>query len=253
MKEIPITVPKAGDTFMLGNAKVQVLMPKEQAPCSANTSIVLRVTYGRYSFLFMGDSEQMDEDVLLTSSTSIRSTVIKIGHHGSGSSTFSPLLHAVRPQYAVISVGSKNDHGHPDKRVLQLLKDSGVILFRTDMQGTITFLSNGSELHVLTQKNAEANTYIYQGGYGNSIKYVFNPTAAPVNTRPIPPPAAKTGEPVTYIVNVNPKAKEPKFHKAGYSCAESIKPANRLACSCSWQELQSRGYTPCKKCCPCEP
>ena len=141
---VSISVPSAGDTFTLGSASVTVLGPINPSDEPNNTSIVFRIVYGSTSFLFTGDAEREEEQDILDAGYSLSSTVLKVGHHGSENSTTYPFLREVMPQYAVISVGADNSYGHPTEETLSRLRDAGVTVYRTDMQGNIicTILSS---------------------------------------------------------------------------------------------------------------
>ena len=143
---VDITVPQPGDKFDLGSAEVTVLGPVEAYTEVNNTSLVLRIVYGRTSFLFTGDMEQEAEKALVASGRWLASTVLKVGHHGSDSSSSYAFLQAVRPRYAVISVGEDNEYGHPDAAVLQRLEDLGTVIYRTDRDGDILLTSNGQNV-----------------------------------------------------------------------------------------------------------
>lgn len=138
-----LTVPKAGETFALGAAEVEILACDPEAEDTNNTSIVLRVSYGETSFLFMADAETPVERELLDAGTDLSATVLKVGHHGSGTSTSYRFLNEVMPAYAVISVGKDNSYGHPDEAVLSRLEDAGARILRTDELGDILFVSDG--------------------------------------------------------------------------------------------------------------
>lgn len=103
-----ITVPAVGDTFTLGEATVTVVAVNSVPEDTNNTSIVIRIVYGDTSFLFTGDAEQETEEKILESDQDIESTVLKVGHHGSSTSTSQAFLDAVNPTYAVISCGKDN-------------------------------------------------------------------------------------------------------------------------------------------------
>lgn len=150
-----ITVPKAGDEFSLGGAQVRILGPTDPQAEGNNSSIVLKVTFGDTSFLFTGDAEREEEQELLESGYDLESTVLKVGHHGSDTSTSYLFLRTVNPQYAVISVGANNTYGHPTEAVLSRLRDADVKTFRTDLQGTITAVSDGKKVTFQTERNAE--------------------------------------------------------------------------------------------------
>ena len=115
-----ITIPEAGDSFSLGSAQVKILGPVRETDETNNTSIVLRIVYGDTSFLFTGDAEREEEEDILDTGEVLKSTVLKVGHHGSDSSTSYPFLREVMPEYGVISVGTGNTYGHPTQEVLSL-------------------------------------------------------------------------------------------------------------------------------------
>lgn len=153
-----ITVPKAGDVFYLGDSVVTILGPRKDYDDTNNTSIVLRVVYGSTSFLFAGDMESDAETDLLESGVMLKSTVLKVGHHGSSTSTSYRFLREVAPKYAVISVGKNNQYDHPNEDVLSRLRDAEVTLYRTDMQGDVVCVSNGTTVAFLAEMNANAQT-----------------------------------------------------------------------------------------------
>ena len=152
-----IQKPTAGDFYLLGSATVQVLAPvKGNIETENDSSIVLRIVYGETSFLFMGDAELKTEaDIIINShanSYQLKSTLIKIGHHGGETSTSFTLLQAVKPDYVVISVGSPNDYGHPSNYTLDRLKAAKVKTYRTDMNGHIICFSDGKTLTFSSSK-----------------------------------------------------------------------------------------------------
>lgn len=153
LQNVEITVPQLGDSFDLGSARVTVLGPVEETDDTNNSSIVLRIVYGETSFLFAGDAEIPAEQALLEEGRTLESTVLKVGHHGSDSSSGEAFLREVRPQYAVISVGQGNRYGHPAESVLQRLRSLGAEIFRTDQQGDVICSSDGQKLTFRTVKN----------------------------------------------------------------------------------------------------
>lgn len=152
-------IPNVGDTHKLGSATVKILGVNSASDAN-NTSIVLRIEYGKTSFLFTGDAEREAEQVILENfkEESLKSTVLKVGHHGSDTSTSYPFLKAVDPEYAVISVGTQNSYGHPDENTLSRLRDADVKVFRTDLQGDIFCTSDGKTVTFSVSKNAYADT-----------------------------------------------------------------------------------------------
>ena len=166
-QNVEITVPDAGDEFSLGSARCTVIGPKQGETYSDNTSLIIRVEYGETSFLFTGDAEYQDEQAAIESGFELSSTVLKVGHHGSSSSSSYEFLQAVKPEYAVISVAGDNSYGHPTSRSLSQLQGVGAKVLRTDMQGDIHCTSDGASVEFDVKKNADADTYSYSGGYLN--------------------------------------------------------------------------------------
>lgn len=155
---IVLQVPKAGDSYMIGSAEMQFLTPIRTNYLDENDlSLVLRITYGSTSFLFMGDAElSVEADMIIANHKGIfdiNSTLIKAGHHGGETSTSFALLKAVKPEYVVISVGEQNKYGHPSPYTLDRLKTAKVTVYRTDEDGHIICYSDGEVLTFLTEKN----------------------------------------------------------------------------------------------------
>lgn len=153
-----IEIPNAGDTFSLGDATVTVVGPVKKYTDPNNTSIVLRIVFGETSFLFTGDMESDAETDLIESGAILKSTVLKVGHHGSYTSTSYRFLREVAPSYGVISVGTNNSYGHPHDVVLSRLRDAEVKLYRTDLQGDIICRSDGKNVTFTTAKNTNVLT-----------------------------------------------------------------------------------------------
>ena len=139
----------AGDSFTFGGASFQVLAPtRDYNPGTVptnNDSLVLRVSYGQTSALLEGDAEAPSEARMIRSGGLV-SDLLKVGHHGSITSTTPPFLAAVSPSYAIISVGGRNFYGHPRHEVLQELQSVHVKTFLTDMTGLTTFYLDGTNI-----------------------------------------------------------------------------------------------------------
>lgn len=226
------TVPKAGDTYTLGSAKIDIVGPIYSSSDSNNQSIVVKVTYGFNSFLFTGDAEEEEESSILRKYKGLKCDVLKVGHHGSNSSTSKALLNAIKPKYAVISVG-KNLYGHPTQNTLDKLTRSGVSIYRTDLQGDITFSSDGKKLTVETEKNASP----YEVSAGDGKKTTSNANggndvAIPAGTK--------------YVLNTNSK----KFHYPTCSSVGDMSAKNRKDVTLSRDEIIAQGFVPCKRCNP---
>ncbi|MGC4090635.1 MAG: hypothetical protein QM756_22735 [Polyangiaceae bacterium] len=149
-------------------ASVRVL-----SPCPAylpsrganDNSIVLKVTYGRRALLLTGDAEHAAEESLLTGSASaLRADVLKVGHHGSRTSSSSALLAAVQPSFATISCGVRNRFGHPVPEVMARIARAGARVLRTDRDGALQLTSDGDSLQVLAAYPAPSTAFAYRLG-----------------------------------------------------------------------------------------
>ncbi len=149
-KELGITVVprKAGDTFEFDGVQFRMLAPAldpETHDWRPNDdSLVMKITYGRTSALLEGDAERPTEQRIAREQP--QADLLKVAHHGSATSTQPNLLAAVHPRFAVISVGAGNVYGHPRREVLARLAESGVITYRTDLNGAVTFYLDGNSV-----------------------------------------------------------------------------------------------------------
>ncbi len=144
---------QAGKSYMLGSAVFTFLAPLRSYADINNMSAVIRLTYGETTFLLMGDAETQEEYDILRSGVPLKCDVIKAGHHGSRSSSSEELIRASMPRYAVISVGTHNDYGHPHREVVERFEEIGCEVIRTDYCSTIVFGSDGKTL-ILDMKNS---------------------------------------------------------------------------------------------------
>jgi competence protein ComEC len=150
---LSITTPIVRSTFTLGSAQCTILAPSNPSSDDLNNaSIVIKLTYGTTSFLFTGDAQTESEQAMLLGAYSLKSDVVKVGHHGSSTSTSPAFLNAVAPKYAVIEVGAGNDYGHPQQVTLDNVAKAGVKVFRTDLNGTITATTDGSTIWFVTAR-----------------------------------------------------------------------------------------------------
>ncbi|MED5072956.1 ComEC/Rec2 family competence protein [Anoxybacillus geothermalis] len=152
-KKLTIKTAQANVTLPIKRVTAKFVGPvKTYSKSDTNDwSAVLRLTYGKNTFLFTGDAEFKAESDMIKAKQPLKADVLKVGHHGAKTSTSTTFLNAVKPKYAVISVG-KNSYGHPTKEVLNRLKAAKVTVYRTDQKGTIVFTSNGSTLSVKTER-----------------------------------------------------------------------------------------------------
>lgn len=139
--------PQVGQSFHLGGATITVLGPVRTDYEDVNDlSLVLMVQYGDIRFLFTGDMEREAELDLIENGTDLKADVLKVGHHGSYSSTSYLFLRQVMPTYGVISVGAANEYGHPHADPMSRLRDADVTIFRTDNMYTVTAVTDGKNI-----------------------------------------------------------------------------------------------------------
>jgi len=153
MKErgIKAYAPAAGETFTLGNAEFMILAPNSADYDNLNNfSVVLRMTYGRYSFLFTGDAEDLSEYEIIRNGYDLSSDFLKIGHHGSRTSSTEAFLDAVKPKLAFIGVGKGNSYGHPHPGIIKRLEERDIEIYRTDRNGDIVVETDGARFRVIT-------------------------------------------------------------------------------------------------------
>ena len=213
---LEITIPDPGDTWNLGSAEITVLGPTQSYADPNDTSIVLKVEYGDTSFLFTGDMETTAENDMLDyweGQVDWNTDVLKVGHHGSNTSTGYRFLNEVNPTYGVISVGKDNSYGHPHEEPMSRLNQAGVTLLRTDELGHVIATSNGTEI-----------TFTWN-----------NQSGSPTNVEPAETTA------ITFIGNKNSR----KLHSQ--DCANLPKEENQVYFD-TYQEAIDAGYTPCGSC-----
>lgn len=244
-KGLKITAAKAGNSFSAGECSFKLLAPDGEYDDTNNYSVVARMTVGSVSMLFTGDAETQSEQRILDSGALVKSDLLKVGHHGSSTSTCPQFLAAVAPKYAVISVGKDNSYGHPHIETLEALQKAGTEIYRTDILGTVIASTDGSKITFDTSSGRM-------------------PTAAPV-TRPVSPVSALatqsapssgtqstsshsgtqgvTSQNSLYIGNKNTH----KFHLP--SCSGLPDQSNQISFSSREQAIEA-GMTPCSRCNP---
>ena len=212
-----LVCPEPGETYALGGAEITVLGPVELYEDTNDTSIVLRVDYGETSFLFTGDAETQSEHDILDAGYDVSATVLKVGHHGSDTSSSYQWLRAVAPTYGVISCGAGNDYGHPHAEPMSRLRDADVTIYRTDLQGHIVCTSDGTTVTFTTQKHSAVTNPTEYDGSGQNAQGTH------------------------YIGNKNTK----KFHLP--TCSGLPAESNQVTFE-TYDEAENAGYTPCGTC-----
>lgn len=152
--------PEVGESLWLGGAEFTVMAsPTEDYGDVNNGSIVMRLQYGNVGYLFMGDAEyeeEMDLVELYKGTSSLDTDILKVGHHGSKTSSNEEILDMITPEYAVISCGEGNSYHHPHKTALTHLQEQGLTLFRTDEQGSIISTTDGYSVQWITEFELDA-------------------------------------------------------------------------------------------------
>ena len=142
---------KVGDTYQIGDASFEILGPVDVSKVKDTNdySVVIRLDYGENSFLFTGDAEEASEKAMMEASdaSKFKCDVLKVGHHGSESSTSDAFLKAATPSQAIIMCGTGNEYGHPDQIVLDRLAAANIPVLRTDLEGTIIICSDKKEVY----------------------------------------------------------------------------------------------------------
>lgn len=215
-KDIKYSNPRAGDIISLDpDVNIIVLNPSSKLPTNLNNqSIVLQMTYNNISFLLTGDAEKEVEQIIAKDTVQI----LKVGHHGSSTSTSSEFLKAINPEIAIISCGENNSYGHPHQETLDKINKAGVKVYRTDKQGSIIVKTNGQTFSVNTNEWEE-----------NSPVIIPN---QPVDKE-----------------NLVGSIKSDKYHNSSCRHAKSILPENQIWFTTKI-EAQINGYTPCRVCKP---
>lgn len=215
-KELKITTPRVGDTYELGDAQWTILSPREEKYESLNDySVAIRLVYKDNSFLFTGDAEVEPEREMVENSKTLPITaeVLKVGHHGSSTSTSPEFLEKVNPKVAIIQLGEDNSYGHPHRETMEKLNQKGIEVYRTDQNGTIVATGDGQEI-----------TFEVEKGFGQKE-------------------TAETSQSQHYIGNKNTKV----FHVE--DCNQLPEEHNRVYFD-TRQESIDQGYRPHKGCNP---
>lgn len=211
-KDYPVTAPVVGDTYTLGGASFTIIAPNGDYGDDLNDwSVGILLQNGENRFLFTGDAGEQAEQDILANGIDISADVYKASHHGSDTASLEAFIQAVSPEYAVISVGEGNQYGHPHAEVLNRFREAGIEVFRTDEQGTIVAVSDGTDITWNTASSESWQAGEAQGG-GEVTVHI-----------------TKTGE---------------TYHNAGCSYL------SRSDIEITLSEAKERGLTPCSRCNP---
>lgn len=244
-RDIELVYPAMGDTYSLGDATFTVVCPDDYEYADVNdNSVGIRLAYGENSFLILGDATVSMERKMMQSGLELDSDVYLASHHGSDGSTSQEFLEAVAPGAVVISAGVGNSYGHPAKRVMEEIKATGADLYRTDLQGVLSVVSDGVNLKWSQESSAD-----FGSGEEVAGKTGAKADAAAVqNEDTVSAQDTQTveWEDADYVLNRNTK----KFHLPSCSSAADISVENAADFAGSREDLIDAGYEPCKRCNP---
>jgi competence protein ComEC len=241
-KNLRITKPIVGDSYVIGNATFTILAPNSMNYGSNinNYSISLRLVNGKNSFLFIGDCETEAIADILANKQPLDSDVLLCGHHGSKTSTTDDLLKAVTPTYAVISVG-ENSYGHPSDSTLSLLKKYQISTYRTDENGTIIATSTGDNITFAAKATDLSDVYTSTSSNDTTANTT---TSGKVSTTDKATASSKDIATSSESNQVYITGSGTKYHKAGCRYLDSSKTKTTV------KKAKKAGYEPCKVCNP---
>ena len=149
-----VVSPEPGYTFRLGALVNTVLAPVKEYDDPNEMSIVIKSVYGETSVMLTGDAEVESEGDIVKkwAGADLDCDILKVGHHGSGTSTTPAFLSAVSPDIAIISCGADNSYGHPHDETVDKLRDENVPIYRTDVHGNVVVVTDGETYEVVTEK-----------------------------------------------------------------------------------------------------
>ena len=238
---INFIVPDLGQEFDIGqNIKMQILGPISLTDDLNNSSIVIKMTYNAASFLFAGDAQSQEENQILSKGYDLSSQVLKVGHHGSASSSSINFLKAVSPTIGVISCGINNSYGHPDDQTLKNLTSIKAIIYRTDLTGSIIIESDGTNINVL-----QGSQYNYTPDQTTTAQSQQTTTTSGSTTTTVAETTTSQTSGGPFVGSKNSDV----YHYPDCGSAQTIKPGNLVTFG-SVEEAKSAGYRPCKKCNP---
>ena len=241
--------PAVGTEYPFGSGKFTILSPSTISSNDNDNSVAIKLENGNNSFIFTGDAESAGEEAICNSGIDLSCDVIVPGHHGSATATTWDFLQKTVPEYAIISCGAGNSYGHPHKDTMDKLSDMEIQVFRTDEQGTVIAVSNGSDIqwnqNPCNDYSAGDETDIGtqpSSAYGSSSSassdYISDAAAgadSPANVQADP-------EPVGDMVWIS--ATGSKYHRIP-NCG-NMNPDN--ATEMTRSQAEAAGYGACKKC-----
>lgn len=176
-KGLKINSPKIAEDYELGEVKWTILAPNSEEYESLNNySVVVKLEYGNNSFLFTGDAESLSEDEILNlhNGALTEIDVLKVGHHGSSSSTCDEFLEEVNPQIAIIQLGEDNSYGHPHQETIEKLENKRIEIYRNDLNGNIMLTSDGDDINVEVKVESNKGEVSSEKDNYEQVQYIGN-------------------------------------------------------------------------------
>lgn len=240
--------PAVGTQYEFGTGEFTILSPKEISKESNANSVAIKLTNGENSFIFTGDADHNSEADMVSSGIDLACDVLSVGHHGSATATSWDFLQATVPEFAVISCGAGNMYGHPDADTMEKLSDMGIQVYRTDKQGTIIALSDGSSI---SWNMEPCNDYTSGDGSGSaqsSGEAGFSSESGQSSGQETEDSSVNASEPA----GQNDSQEEMVWISATGSKYHSIPDCGNMNPDKAYQEpvsqAEAQGYEPCKKC-----
>lgn len=214
---------KVGSTYTFGQSQFEILGPHNSYYDDYNNySVIVKATCAGSSFLFTGDAEKLAEDEMLSHNTDLKADVLKVGHHGSTTSSSNAFLDAVDPDVAVISCGKNNEYGHPHDETIEKLNKRNITIYRTDKLQTIVAKAQNGKISFSYNQTEAVTANEYDEQNSNNLN-----TAS------------------SYVGN----SKSKKFHMPSCGSVYDMNDNNKVYFD-TRQEAVNRGYIPCKQCNP---
>jgi competence protein ComEC len=242
-KNLKATNPIPGSSFKLGDATCNILAPNSGKYDNLNNySVVIRIVYGKTSFIFDGDAEVQSEQEMLDKGYVVNTDVLKLGHHGSRTASSDAFLDKVRPKYAIISCGKGNDYGHPHDETIKKLLSRHITFYRTDVNGNIICTSDGNKLSFSTTGSSKPNNVITPDSPNGVTAAGGNATSTNnITKKETPSKNIKTGNSnADKIVYITKTGKD--YHTDGCSSLRKSKIPIKLG------EAVKEGYLPDSRC-----
>ncbi|MCI8494615.1 MAG: MBL fold metallo-hydrolase [Lachnospiraceae bacterium] len=237
-KKEHVTYPVVGDTYSLGNAEFTIIAPVEDnyGDNWNDYSVGIVLSFGENRFIFTGDAEEDAEHDMLEKGIDLSADVMKAAHHGSDTANTADFLEEVKPESVVISCGEGNSYGHPRAGAMNQFRSIGAKVYRTDEQGTIVAVSDGSEI---TWNCAPSESWKAGEPQGGGKKSKDNDKKQETNE-------TESDSEAGYVINSSTE----KFHLPSCSSVNQMKKEHRKNSTSSRQELVEAGYKPCGNCNP---